>query len=140
MIDENRIENLYNVIKLDEEVQAEEIKSKAKENIVAIYLSMDQLSGINSYKMQQRVSEVKEYITLLEKEIEDLTPTPTNPVPLEYQTDIWVNKKDAVMKDKIIANITKFDYEYEKAKRKNDKDRADFYWELSKNFRKLLGE
>ena len=70
MIDESRIENLYNVIRLDEEVNQEEIKNKAKENIVAIYLSMDQLRYTDSYKMQQRVSEVKEYITILEKQIE----------------------------------------------------------------------
>lgn len=42
--------------------------------------------------------------------------------------------------DKIEKNkIDKFDYEFEKAKRKNDNDRADYYWDLIINFKKLLG-
>ena len=34
--------------------------------------------------------------------------------------------------------IDKFDYEFEKAKRKNDNDRADYYWDLIRNFIKIL--
>lgn len=41
--------------------------------------------------------------------------------------------------DKIENKIDKFDYEFEKAKRKNDNDRADYYWDLIINFKKLLG-
>lgn len=41
------------------------------------------------------------YIEKLEKMI----PTPSNEVPVEYQTDIWVNKKDAVMKSEIRDKI-----------------------------------
>ena len=40
--------------------------------------------------------------------------------------------------EKIENKIDKFDYEFEKAKRKNDKDRADYYWDLIINFKKLL--
>ena len=40
--------------------------------------------------------------------------------------------------DKIENKIDKFDYEFEKAKRKNDNDRADYYWDLIINFKKLL--
>lgn len=40
--------------------------------------------------------------------------------------------------DKIENKIDKFDYEFEKAKRKNNKDRADYYWDLIINFTKLL--
>ena len=42
--------------------------------------------------------------------------------------------------NKIENKIDKFDYEFEKAKRKNDKDRADYYWDLIGNFTKLLRE
>ena len=42
---------------------------------------------------------VLSYIEQLEKMI----PTPSNEVPVEYQTDIWVNKKDAVMISQISA-------------------------------------
>ena len=40
--------------------------------------------------------------------------------------------------DKIENKIDKFDYNFEKAKRKNDNDRADYYWDLIRNFKKLL--
>ena len=40
--------------------------------------------------------------------------------------------------DKIENKIDKFDYEFEKAKRKNDNDRADYYWDLMINFKKML--
>lgn len=42
--------------------------------------------------------------------------------------------------NKIENKIDRFDYEFEKAKRKNDKDRADYYWDLIGNFIKLLRE
>lgn len=40
--------------------------------------------------------------------------------------------------DKIENKIDKFDYEFEKAKRKNDNDRANYYWDLIRNLKKLL--
>ena len=40
--------------------------------------------------------------------------------------------------DKIENKIDKFDYEFEKAKRKNYQERADYYWDLIRNFKKLL--
>lgn len=40
--------------------------------------------------------------------------------------------------DKIENKIDKFDYEFEKAKRKNDNDRANYYWDLIINLKKLL--
>lgn len=42
--------------------------------------------------------------------------------------------------DKIENKIDKFDYEFEKAKRKNYQERADYYWDLIRNFKKLLEE
>lgn len=40
--------------------------------------------------------------------------------------------------NKIENKIDKFDYEFEKAKRQNNKDKADYYWDLIRNFKKLL--
>ncbi len=40
--------------------------------------------------------------------------------------------------NRIENKIDKFDYEFEKAKRKNDNDRANYYWDLIRNFKKLL--
>lgn len=40
--------------------------------------------------------------------------------------------------NRIENKIDKFDYEFEKAKRKNDNDRANYYWDLTRNFKKLL--
>lgn len=42
--------------------------------------------------------------------------------------------------DKIENKIDKFDYEFEKAKRKSYQERADYYWDLIRNFKKLLEE
>ena len=40
--------------------------------------------------------------------------------------------------NKIENKIDYFDMQFEKAKRKNDVERADFYWDLIINFKKLL--
>ena len=40
--------------------------------------------------------------------------------------------------NRIEHKIDKFDYEFEKEKRKNDNDRANYYWDLTRNFKKLL--
>lgn len=40
--------------------------------------------------------------------------------------------------NKIENKIDRFDYEFKKAKRQNDKDKSDYYWDLIINFKKLL--
>lgn len=40
--------------------------------------------------------------------------------------------------NKIENKIDRFDYEFEKAKRQNNKDKSDYYWDLIINFKKLL--
>lgn len=40
--------------------------------------------------------------------------------------------------NKIENKIDRFDYEFEKAKRQNNKDKSDYYWNLIINFKKLL--
>lgn len=41
--------------------------------------------------------------------------------------------------DKIILKIDEYDYKFEKAKKQNKNDIADYYWDLIINFKKLLG-
>lgn len=41
--------------------------------------------------------------------------------------------------DKIENKIANFDYEYKKAERKNNQERANYYWDLTRNFIKILG-
>ena len=40
--------------------------------------------------------------------------------------------------NKIENKIDRFDYEFEKAKRQNNRDKSDYYWDLIINFKKLL--
>lgn len=55
------------------------------------------------------------------EELENMIPTPSNEVPVEYQTDIWVNKRDAVMKSEIRDKIKELDDEFHKCEYVNDK-------------------
>ena len=40
--------------------------------------------------------------------------------------------------NKIENKIDRFDYEFKKAKRQNDKDKSNYYWDLIGNFKKML--
>lgn len=40
--------------------------------------------------------------------------------------------------NKIENKIDRFDYKFEKAKRQNNKDKSDYYWNLIINFKELL--
>jgi hypothetical protein len=51
-----------------------------------------------------------------------------------------LNKNYNSLIDKIILKIDEYDYKFEKAKRQNKNDIADYYWDLIVNFKKLLGE
>ena len=50
-----------------------------------------------------------------------------------------VNKNYNSLIDKIILKIDEYDYKFEKAKKQNKNDIADYYWDLIINFKKLLG-
>ena len=57
----------------------------------------------------------------------------------KQQAEIENTKKEYYsLINKIENKIDNFDYEFVKAKRKNDNDRADYYWDLIINFKKLL--
>ncbi len=45
------------------------------------------------------------------EELEKMIPTPSNEVPVEYQTSIYVDKRDAVMKSEIIDKIKELEEE-----------------------------
>ena len=65
------------------------------------------------------------------EELENMIPTPSNEVPVEYQTDIWVNKKDAVMKSKIRDKIKELEDELKSIQDKLSKNmlfsESEFY-------------
>lgn len=50
-----------------------------------------------------------------------------------------LNKNYNFLIDKIILKIDEYDYKFEKAKKQNKNDIADYYWDLIINFEKLLG-
>lgn len=50
-----------------------------------------------------------------------------------------LNKNYNFLIDKIILKIDEYDYKFEKAKKQNKNDIADYYWDLIINFIKLLG-
>ena len=50
-----------------------------------------------------------------------------------------LNKNYNSLIDKIILKIDEYDYKFEKAKKQNKNDIADYYWNLIINFNKLLG-
>lgn len=49
-----------------------------------------------------------------------------------------LNKNYNSLINKIILKIDEYDYKFEKAKRQNKNDIADYYWDLIVNFKKLL--
>lgn len=115
-----------------------------------------EIKGISvgeEYRMLNTVCKALNLIEKLQKENEELR------AKWDKDTHILQNKLDYANADRIdlaqqnkelkqdyynlinkIENkIDRFDYEFEKAKRKNDKDRADYYWDLIINFKKMLG-
>ena len=49
-----------------------------------------------------------------------------------------LNKNYNFLIDKIILKIDEYDYKFEKAKKQNKNDIADYYWDLIINLKKLL--
>ena len=81
----------------------------------------------------------------------DLVEINTNKYFIEIQDGKFVDLKQVYQQNKelkqdyynlinkIENKIDRFDYEFKKAKRQNDKDKSDYYWDLIRNFKKLLG-
>lgn len=90
---------------------------------------------------------IEEAIFILEKDasvhyVEDLLQEAYKVILSDYKRVLKENetykKQYFCLINRIENKIDKFDYEFEKAKRKNDNDRADYYWDLIGNFKKLL--
>ena len=91
---------------------------KAIANLLARYKNLEQIE--QSHKKEN--GELRERVKELEEEKE------------QYKNDYYS------LVNKIENKIDKFDYEFEKAKRKNNNDRADYYWDLIGNFTNILRE
>lgn len=82
---------------------------------------------------QKTYKDVREELKELRKENEEF-----KKYKRYYDCTKLVVDNNYIHKQKIKDKIDKFDYEFKKAKRKNDNDRAEYYWNLIINFKKLL--
>lgn len=95
-------------------------------------------------RVKQRIEDVKEYIEygLPYSEYLDLENSFDN-ILSDYKRVLKENeelkKNYNFLIDKIILKIDEYDYKFEKAKKQNKNDIADYYWDLIINFKKLLG-
>lgn len=89
---------------------------KVDEMINSVLRDLDFYSTERLYIDRIILQNIVAYIEQLEKMI----PTPSNPVPVEYQTLILVDKRDAVMKSEIRDKIKALEY-YLNTKYKSEK-------------------
>lgn len=95
-------------------------------------------------RVKQRIEDVKEYIEygLPYSEYLDLENSFDN-ILSAYKRVLKeneeLNKNYNSLIDKIILKIDEYDHKFEKAKKQNKNDIADYYWDLIINFKKLLG-
>lgn len=127
--DEDCINAIYSQMKVkndnDEDIQYYKKEIQSIKNIVDNYLKekarADKLEKEYSAMLTESDENECDYKRVL-KENEEL------------------NKNYNSLIDKIILKIDEYDYKFEKAKRQNKNDIADYYWDLIVNFKKLLGE
>lgn len=81
--------------------------------------------GLSATLNQADLDKMKIVLNLIEKQQKEIEKTKE-----EYNSLIH----------RIENKIDNFDYKFEKAKRRNDKKRADYYWDLIINLKKLLEE
>ncbi len=107
--------DLRTLLNLIEKLQKEnEILKKEKEQAWEEWNNLEQGSYETEQKLKQQIKESQ-------RENEEL------------------NKNYNFLIDKIILKIDEYDYKFEKAKKQNKNDIADYYWDLIINFKKLLG-
>ena len=109
---EEDIKNIEEIIELSKK----EIDAK-DENITAILDIEDLISLEHILSDYKRVLEINEVLLKKNEELKK-----------DYYNVI----------NKIENKIDRFDYEFKKAKRQNNKDKADCYWNLIINFKELL--
>ena len=129
---------------IEETIKIIERKIKEAEHytdITGLYLTLDKelcnafINILSDYKkLQEEFREVDHECDRLEK--------------IDFEKDMKIKElqkeNEKLKKDyyniinKIENKIDRFDYEFEKAKRQNNKDKSDYYWDLIINFKKLL--
>ena len=109
---EEDIKNIEEIIELSKK----EIDAK-DENITAILDIEDLISLEHILSDYKRVLEINEVLLKKNEELKK-----------DYYNVI----------NKIENKIDRFDYKFEKAKKQNNKDKADCYWNLIINFKELL--
>lgn len=123
------VKNGGNKNNIEEDEYAKEIIKKVKEIEI----------GLNYYieRSQKLENEINQYKIMYENRVEEY-------LKLKQQIKESQKENKELKKDyynvinKIENKIDRFDYEFEKAKRKNNKDKSDYYWNLIINFKKLL--
>ena len=130
---------------IEETIKIIERKIKEAEHytdITGLYLTLDKelcnafINILSDYKkLQEEFREVDHECDRLEK--------------IDFEKDtriIELQKENEKLKknyynviNKIENKIDRFDYEFEKAKRQNNKDKSDYYCDLIINFKQLLG-
>ena len=129
---------------IEETIKIIERKIKEAEHytdITGLYLTLDKelcnafINILSDYKkLQEEFREVDHECDRLEK--------------IDFEKDMKIKElqkeNEKLKKDyynvinKIENKIDRFDYEFEKAKRQNNKDKSDCYWNLIINFKELL--
>ena len=132
--DEDCINAIYSQMKVkndnDEDIQYFKKEIQSIKNIVNNYL-----------KEKARADKLeKEYSAMLTESDED----ECNYKRVLEMNKILLKENEKLEKDyynvinKIENKIDRFDYKFEKAKRQNNKDKSDCYWNLIINFKELL--
>ena len=124
------VKNGGNKNNIEEDEYAKEIIKKVKEIEI----------GLNYYieRSQKLENEINQYKIMYENRVEEY-------LKLKQQIKESQKENKELKKDyynvinKIENKIDRFDYEFEKAKRQNNKDKSDYYWDLIINFKQLLG-
>ena len=104
-----------------------EEEKKAIEIIKGLAVYYDDYSLLDEEEIEENAS-VNKSIELILNLIEKL-----------QKENEELNKNYNFLIDKIILKIDEYDYKFEKAKKQNKNDIADYYWDLIINFKKLLG-
>lgn len=123
---------------------------KILESIIKI--NNDYLKGVENQTINQKEIKALEHILSdykkLQEEFRQVDHECDRLEKIDFEKDMKIKElqkeNEKLKKDyynvinKIENKIDRFDYEFEKAKRQNNKDKSDYYWDLIINFKKLL--
>ena len=155
--DKEKAENRFvELVKTNQYKKDRAIKSaKYNEDIGAYRIEEHEIENETNKVIDTNVSDIEEDIKYIEDVIALAIALPTGEVKIQEEeieamqhilsdykrvlkeNETYKNQYFGLI-DKIENKIDKFDYEFEKAKRKNDNDRANYYWDLIINFKKML--